>query len=206
MSTFQIFDTSHIAVLILIAAIATALVFNTKYIRAITDDRFIRFPLAAILLVNELAWWSYLVSLGYFNLPLDFCNLANLLMIWALLQKKQWVGEIAFFWGLAGHLQAALQPDLSEGFPFYSWIKFFISHGGTVLAAVYLAVRGRYLFTLRSVWRVWSIGLLYIALIGIINWQLGTNFGYLAEKPLRPSILDYLGPNKWPGEPRLVAR
>ena len=40
------------------------------------------------------------------------------------------------------------------------------------------------------------LGLRIAAIAGLLNWQLGTNFGFLARKPVHPSILDYLGP--WP--------
>jgi uncharacterized membrane protein YwaF len=31
---------------------------------------------------------------------------------------------------------------------------------------------------------------------GLVNWALGTNFGFLAHKPVNPSLLDAMGP--WP--------
>ena len=61
---------------------------------------------------------------------------------------------------------------------------------------VYLAVTGRVAPRHRSVWRAWLVTNGYAAMAGILNWAWGTNYGYLARKPLQPSLLDHLGP--WP--------
>ncbi len=195
-SVFQTFGLSHVSVLILISAIAAALIFNIRRLRQLANDLPFRYVFAIALLANELAWWFFIVSKGYRDLPLDLCSLALICMVWAFFKENQRVGELAFFWGLAGSSQAVLTPDLSEGFPSYSWLKFFLSHGGVVLGAVYITVRRRYVFTIHSVWRAWLTGLAYIAVVGTINWLFGFNFGYLAAKPTQPSALDYFGP--WP--------
>jgi hypothetical integral membrane protein (TIGR02206 family) len=65
-----------------------------------------------------------------------------------------------------------------------------------VLSVIYLAVTGRVAPTPRSIWRVWGWTNAYAAAVGLINWVAGANYGYLAHKPMQPSLLDYLGP--WP--------
>ena len=47
-----------------------------------------------------------------------------------------------------------------------------------------------------AVWRVWGVTNLYAAAIGIFNLVYATNKLYLCAKPLRPSLLNYLG--SWP--------
>jgi hypothetical integral membrane protein (TIGR02206 family) len=175
---------------------ALALVVSAKRLRGVGDDRAVRAGLAAGLVGNELISWIYFVAQGRFGLPLQLCDLAVWLMAWALIGTNRVVGELAFFWGLAGSSQAVLTPDLREGFPSYPWLYFFLGHCGVVLSAVYLAARGRLSVSVRSVWRVWLISNGYVVIAGLLNWWLGTNFGYLARKPAHPSLLDYLGP--WP--------
>jgi hypothetical integral membrane protein (TIGR02206 family) len=75
-------------------------------------------------------------------------------------------------------------------------MSFFLLHLGVVLSAVYLVVRGHLVLRSASVGRAWCATNAYAVVAGILNWQLGANFGFLARKPVNPSILDYLGP--WP--------
>jgi len=97
---------------------------------------------------------------------------------------------------LAGSSQAVFTPDLREGFPTFPWATFFLGHCSVIMSAAYLVVRGRVRLTMASAWRVWGVSNGYLVVAGLVNWRLGTNFGYLAHKPFQPSLLDYLGP--WP--------
>ena len=161
-----------------------------------TDDRWARRGVALLLLGNEAVAWLIAASQGVVRVPLQLCDLALFLSVWALLSLKRFPAEVAYFWGLAGSLQAVVTPDLQEPFPTYWWVKFFVGHCGIVLGVIYLAVTGRVQPTLRSIWRVWVLTLLYAAGVGFVNWRFGANFGYLAHKPAHPSLLDPFGP--WP--------
>jgi hypothetical integral membrane protein (TIGR02206 family) len=195
-AAFQPFGPSHWWVLTLTVGIAVALLMSVRRLRRVPDDRWVRVGLACGLVGNEVVSWVYAITNGYWGLPLQLCDLAVFLVAWALVGERQLVKELAFFWGLAGSSQAVLTPDLLEEFPSYPWFQFFLGHGGVVLSAVYLAVRGRVQLTAGSVWRVWIISNAYVVVAMLVNWRLGTNFGYLARKPEHPSLLDYLGP--WP--------
>lgn len=195
--TFVLFGPDHWAVLTALGTTWLLLVANVRRIRRLGNDRFVRTILAGVLLVNELGSWAVVLAQGRWGLPCQLCDLAVFLMAWALLGHHQLVGDIAVLWGLGGSVQAVLTPDLSEGFPSYPWVQFFLGHSAIVLSAVYLIVRGRVQLTSRSIWRVWLISNVYVVIAGLLNWQLGTNFGYLARKPAHPSLLDYLGPWPW---------
>ena len=196
MSTFTPFGPDHLGVLSLTGASALTLITSARALRRRSEDRVIRMSLAAGLVANELSGWVAALARGQFTLPLHLCDLAVFLMAWAMLARHRLVGELAFCWGLGGSLQAILTPDLHHGFPSYPWLQFFLGHVGLVLSAVYLASSGRVRLRSASVWRVWAITNVYVVVIGLVNWRLGTNFGYLAAKPSQPSVLDYLGP--WP--------
>lgn len=197
-STFQFLGLDHIAALVLTLGIALALIVNTRKIRQRPyAGRFWRYLLASFLiLVGGTSWIFHAMRIGFF-LPLHLCDFALVFMIWCLLRPKTpYIGELAFFWGLAASSQAILTPDLTDNFPSLDWILFFSTHCGVVLSAVYLMVRGYVSLRVISVFRAAFITLIYAGLAGVANWIWGTNFGYLAAKPDRPSILDYFGP--WP--------
>jgi len=195
MAAFQTFGPDHLAVLAATAGTAGWLVASTARVRRTSDARIVQWA-AALLLGNEVVSWGVGLATGRFGLPLQLCDLAVLLMAWALLGGGRTVRELACLWGLAGSSQAILTPDLDAPFPSYPWIQFFLGHGWVVLGAVYLLVGGRLRLTAGSVGRVWLMSNGYLAAVGLVNWRLGTNFGYLAHKPAHPSLLDYLGP--WP--------
>ena len=162
----------------------------------LADDRWVRRTVSLVLVGNALSSWIVGWAQGHPRLPLQLCDLAVLFTAWALLTLEPTVSELAYFWGLGGSLQAVLTPDLQRAFPDYWWLTFFVAHGGVVLGVVYLAITGRVEPTHASVWRVWGWSNLYVLIAGLINWACGINLGYLARKPIHPSLLDHLGP--WP--------
>ena len=159
-------------------------------------DRWLRRVAAIGLLGNEVIALIVAVLQGRARVPLQLCELALFVTVWALWRPRHRVSELAYFWGVTGSVQALLTPDLRESFPSYWWIAFFITHGGVVCSAVYLAVTARVQPTARSVWRVFGISNVYVLVAGVLNGIYGTNYGYLAHKPSQPSLLDYFGP--WP--------
>jgi len=194
-SGFVPWGTDHQAVVFLTAVTAAAIILNRQHLEGAVDC-WIRRGLAAVLVGNELLAWGISLVHGQLRLPLQLCDLALFAVAWALVSAQRSVAEVAYFWGLAGSLQAVLTPDLRELFPSYWWMKFFLGHCGVVLGAVYVAARGFVQPTAHSVWRVWLLTNGYAVVAGITNWLLGTNYGYLAHKPMHPSLLDHLGP--WP--------
>jgi hypothetical integral membrane protein (TIGR02206 family) len=194
---FQPFGVDHAAVLILVVAAALALVFGARGIRRIHDDRAIRYGAATTLGLLGASAWVHNHLAGLIVFPFHLCDVALVATIWALIRPEhRLVGELAFFWALAGSVQAVLTPDLAHGFPSVRWISFFVLHGGVVLSAVYLMARGCLVLRPASIARAWLATNVYAAVAGFLNWQFGVNFGFLAQKPTNPSLLDYLGP--WP--------
>lgn len=119
-------------------------------------------------------------------------------MAWALYQPhRPRVTEVAYCLGLAATSQALLTPDLPPVVAAYTCWKFFLTHGGVVAGAVYLAAALGWRPERGAVWRVWGVTNLYAAAVGLFNVVYGTNKLYLCAKPLRPSLLDWMGPWPW---------
>lgn len=196
MSNFRPFGLDHWVVLAFVVLTGFALVASKGAIRGLKDDRWIRYIWAAGLIGIESATWAFFFDRGIVILPMQLCDWALFLTVWALLGGNRFVIELAFFWGLAASSQAILTPDLKEGFPSFQWFSFLFTHSGVILAVLYLLARGKVCVTRISPWRVWLLTNFYAAVSGLVNWSLGTNFGYLARKPDQPSLLDYFGP--WP--------
>ncbi len=158
--------------------------------------------LALLIVGNELAyWWRQLAAGAWIfprDLPLQLCDVVVFLMAWALCQPhRPRVTELAYCWGLAATSQALLTPDLTPVVSDYTYWKFFLTHGGVVVSAVYLAAGLGWRPTRGTVWRVFGVTNLYAAAIGVFNIACGANKLYLCAKPLRPSLLDWMGPWPW---------
>jgi hypothetical integral membrane protein (TIGR02206 family) len=130
--------------------------------------------------------------------PLQLCDLAELVAAYALWSHRHWAFALTYFWGLALSSQALLTPDLgAPDFPNRVFLSFFSLHLLLVWAAVYLTWgRG-----MRPTWRSYRFAvvttLVWMAFTLIFNRIVGTNFGYLNAKPSTASLLDLFGPWPW---------
>ncbi len=165
--------------------------------------RAVRFGLAGLMLANEIFWHAFhayhgLWSLQYL-LPLNLCNVMVLTSVFTLLTRHQVGYEFIYLLGIPAASQVLITPALgSYGFPHILFFQIFISHGGIVLAALYLTLGEG--FRPRS-WRAVAVvtlsATLYTILIFCINPLLGGNYMFLAYKPPAATLLDYLGPWPW---------
>lgn len=129
------------------------------------------------------------------SLPLQLCDLAWMVAVYALWTRDHLAISVLYFWGLTLTIQGAVTPSLGQTFPDPRYFMFWGMHFLTIWAAVYLVSstggpswRG-YRFTLgcTAVWAVLVLG---------FNAVTDTNYGYLSRKPESASLLDLLGP--WP--------
>ncbi len=197
---FREFGRDHLAVLGLLVSMGALIAFAGKRMTP-RHSRWIGYSLAVALLsyvavvyiqkglAHELSW--------DYALPLELCHCVMLACAIALFRPVPLAFEITYFIGLAGTLQAALTPDIGQGFPSWEFILFFWSHGAVLLAVVYLIACSRLKPRPGSVLRMLVLVNLYALAVGGIDALFGWNYGYLCRKPAVPSLLDYLGPWPW---------
>jgi len=195
-----LFGPSHLAVLAVIVLSSVILVVLARRSPGGVASRDIAVCLSGLLLLNKVAVYATIYVTGEFDLPdalpMHLCDWSAIAAIIALLWRKQLAFELAYFWGLGGTLQATLTPDLRFDFPDIRFLTFFISHGGTLVAIVFLTLGMRMRPYPMSLVRIFIWSNIYLAAAGTVDFLLGSNYGYLRHKPLNPSLLDYLGP--WP--------
>lgn len=195
---FQPFGTAHLVVIALIGLP----VFFWATARGPGREGYrvwLRVGLAALLTAHWVEFYVLRVAQGQFvlvkDLPMQLCDWATAAAIVALMTRRQWWYEAAYFWGLSGTLQAVLTPDLREGFPSVHFFNFFVGHSGLVVAVLVLtAVEG-----LRphgwSIVRVILWTEVYCAAALVVNHFSGEDYGFLSERPPTKSLLDYLSNN-----------
>jgi hypothetical integral membrane protein (TIGR02206 family) len=130
------------------------------------------------------------------SLPLQICDLAWVIVAWALLSTRPTPTALTYFWGLTLSLQALVQPTLTEPFPHPEFFAFWGKHVLIVWGAVYLTL------TLRRGpdWRAYRVAvgwtLVWLVAMLCLNPLIGANYGYVSGKPSEATVLDVLGP--WP--------
>jgi hypothetical integral membrane protein (TIGR02206 family) len=130
-------------------------------------------------------------------IPFHLCSVSLVLTAVALWRLSPLATEWAYVYGVAGVMQAILTPDLPTGFPSLKYFVFFFNHGAILVGVSYLLGVENIRPRPGALLRLWFWGCCYMGMAGLINVATGTNFGYLARKPERPSLLDILGPWPW---------
>ena len=193
-----LFGPLHLAILAVTLLTSAGLAWTAR--ESAAAGRIARLVLGASLAVNELIWYGYRYSQEGFRfpegLPLELCDVAVWVTVFACLSRSVVASELVYFAGLGGAAMAMLTPDLWAPCPSYPTIYFFVAHGA-VIAAISLLVFGR-LVTLRRgcVLRVFGLANLYVIAVAAFDWFFRTNYLYLREKPANASLLDVFGP--WP--------
>ena len=119
------------------------------------------------------------------NLPLHMCGLTNLIacsVIFTKLNKR--VFEFFYFAGIIGGIQAFLTPQINnfDGSTF-EYISYHTSHAGIILIPIFLLTNLNYSITKFSWFRVWVYLNVIIAFIIPLNFQIDSNYMYLASPP-----------------------
>lgn len=143
--------------------------------------------IASILLLNNISEHLYNYSIGYWNLqqnlPVHLCSVTNILCIVLLINYKQWIAELVYYWGLAGGIQSLLTPEFTIGMGGYNFYSYFINHGGLILVVAYMIVH--YEFVPRPKSWLWTLGYTQLLAfgVGIVNYLVNANYMYLSQKP-----------------------
>jgi hypothetical integral membrane protein (TIGR02206 family) len=159
----------------------------------------VRYTLALLLLVNWIAYEINRAMVGKFDamdaLPMQLCDWAMFAVIAALVTRRRALYEVAYFWGLAGTLQAILTPNLREGFPSPWFFCFFIAHCGVVISVLYLTAVEALRPSAGSLLRAMLWSQVYLGAALIVNSMTGANYGFLSHRPAAKSLLDYTSDN-----------
>jgi hypothetical integral membrane protein (TIGR02206 family) len=157
--------------------------------------------LAVVVLANEAAWWVWLslnhsLSLAY-ALPLQLCDVAAVLTALALWVRTPLLVELTYFWGIAGTANALFTPDISDHFPAFPFLQYFVQHGAIVGAALFLVIGLRITPRPWAFLRVYALTVVLLAVDALANLLTGGNYLYLRQLPGVKSVLNLMGPWPW---------
>jgi hypothetical integral membrane protein (TIGR02206 family) len=127
---------------------------------------------------------------------MQLCDWAAMATIVALVWRKPMAFELAYFWGIAGTMQALFTPAVEITMDLRTWC-FFILHstipGGVFWLMFEYGMRPRP----RSMWWVLAWSEVYLVCALIANAATGANFGFLAHRPEQKTMLDLFPDPHW---------
>jgi len=194
-SPFELFGTAHFAALVALV-ILNLFLLRFKNTSDGTKSA-IRWMLALILLVNEIAWhyWNYINGRWTIQtmLPLNLCSVLVWVGALMLITKNYRVYEFMYFMGIAGAIQALATPGIGiYGFPHFFFFQYFLSHGLIITSAIYMTVVEGFRPTWKSMLRVAIWMNIYVVIVYFINSAIGSNYLMINYRPDTPSLLDLL--------------
>jgi hypothetical integral membrane protein (TIGR02206 family) len=196
----KLLSAEHLLTVAMIAAIITALVVAARVRPGPWTVVACRI-LAVVILGNEAAWWIWLGEHGTWSasyaLPFQLCDVAGVVAAAALWTRQPLLVELTYFWGLAGTANGLITPDVSDHFPTFGFMQYFIAHGTIVAAALLLVVGLRLAPRRGAVLRVFGLTCGLLVLDAAVNLVTGGNYMYLRHTPGAHSLLDVLGPWPW---------
>ncbi|NHM31895.1 TIGR02206 family membrane protein [Bacillus sp. C11] len=198
---FSLFSVEHLLTIGILIILSILMFSNRNTLMQKGKRTFFRFSLAFLLFITDISqhlWLLYEKAwLLERDLPLHLSDLAVILAIVMLLTRSYKLFQFMYFAGLGSSIQAILTPDLGKfSFPHFRYFEFFISHGGVVLACLFMIVAFRYRPTIFSMWITILILNLYALIVFFLNKAVGSNYMYIMHKPTSTSLLNYLG--HWP--------
>ena len=150
-----------------------------KILMMILGFTLISIELMQQLYLNHLGLWSLKTSL-----PIHLCGISGILAGIMMFRSSHYGFEFLALIGSPGALHALLTPQLNHGTIPFLVFKYYVSHAGIILVPLFLAIVLGYRIKRSSWYRVLLLCQVLLIIIGLTNYFIGSNYMYLAEKPL----------------------
>ena len=145
--------------------------------------------IAVLLIISTITEHSRNIINGYWNmsenLPLHLCGISNLIACFILFTKRNKVlFEFLFYAGIIGGIQAFLTPQINnfDG-SFFEYFSYHFSHGGIIFLPTFMYLYLNYELTKFSWLRVVLYLNMVLAFVMPLNFQIDSNYMYLAYPP-----------------------
>ena len=126
------------------------------------------------------------------GLPLHLCDFSTMAIILYFITLYRDFFVFAFFFGIAGGGMSILTPDTVYGFPYIGYIQSQIGHTMILLGVTYAMVIDNQRPFLKDVPKVFMYATILLAFTYFMNYLLGTNYWFLAEKPIGNNITAFM--------------
>ena len=145
--------------------------------------------IAVLLIISTITEHSRNIINGYWNISenllLHLCGISNLIACFILFTKRNKVlFEFLFYAGIIGGIQAFLTPQINnfDG-SFFEYFSYHFSHGGIIFLPIFMHLYLNYELTKFSWLRVVLYLNIVLAFVMPLNFQIDSNYMYLAYPP-----------------------
>jgi len=197
-SNFIPFTLQHLWVNFVIILLCCLLIFWTKRQHKRTQIKVGN--IIAFSISGSVIFGTFLkVYQGNFNyqedLPLHLCSFLALIIPILSTTRKFLYYEIFYFLILGGTLQSLITPD-EYNYLNFQFFRYWLVHAGLVFFMMYATFIYNMRPTLKSVGKSFIGMQVYILLMFVLNYFLGSNYFFTNEKPNAKTLLDVFG--DWP--------
>ena len=126
------------------------------------------------------------------GLPLHLCDFSTMAIILYFLTQNRNFFVFAFFFGIAGGGMSILTPDTIYGFPYVGYIQSQIGHTMILLGVTYAMVIDEQRPYINDVFKALLYASVLLIFTYFMNYILGTNYWFLAEKPVGSNITSFM--------------
>ena len=196
MNELSLLSPSHIVTVLLCITIIIAV---PKYFKNSSDKnkKYLSFLIIFLLLINQgMDFYREGIISGRWQdgLPLHLCDFSTMAIILYFLTTKRDFFVFAFFFGIAGGGMSILTPDTVYGFPYVGYIQSQIGHTMILMGVTYAMVIDNQRPYLKDIPKVFMYATLLLLFTYLMNYLLGTNYWFLAEKPVGDNITALMRP------------
>ena len=201
---FSIFTLAHFIPIALLLLTIFLIRRNADKLRASSHEETIRYILAFILIISDMAYYWRLVGMPSLHpgpvehLPIGVCGWAAIFCSFMLVGKNQTLFDISYFWLLSGSLFALLTPTplTYTGPTRFRYYQFWTEHTMGYVAIFYMIFVHKMRPYPRSAVKSYLALLVMCAIAYWVNTMIpGANYLYMARPEAAPSVLDILPPN-----------
>jgi len=198
---FEIFSKDHIYALVFFFLLGLGVIYYAKTYCNEKTQIVIGVLLALIPVSSLFIRMGILAGLGIFDykldLPLHLCRIIAIMAPFIMYYRNKFFLGVLYFWIMVGTLNANLTPDLFYGFPHYEYLIYFGLHSGLVILPLYTIMVYGYKVQWRDMRNAFILTNVYMLIVHVLNYFLGSNYFYTMAKPPVDSLLDYMGPWPW---------
>ena len=196
MNELNLLSQSHIFTVLLCIS---AIIFIPKYFKLTSEkpQKNFKFLIIFLLLVNQIMDFyreGIMSNRWQDGLPLHLCDFSTIAIILYFLTQNRDFFVFAFFFGIAGGGMSILTPDTVYGFPYVGYIQSQIGHTMILMGVTYAMIIDRQRPYLKDIPKVFIYATMLLLFTYLMNYLLGTNYWFLAEKPIGDNITALMRP------------
>ena len=202
---FANFTFAHFSPILLMVGVILLIRRFREKIRSLRCERNIRYTLAFMLIVCEMAYFWRLVGVPALNpnpvdhLPITVCGWAVIFCSYMVVGKSQTLFDISYFWLFSGTVFALITPTVITytGPTRFRYYQFWLEHTLGYIAIFYMIFVHDMRPSVKSAIKSY-IALVCLAVIAYFANSMigpGANYLFMAKPEDTPSILDILPPN-----------